>query len=70
MVPDRNGGGITRRLTRTAVAVMTIMAVPKKEKILSLRSRKNARAINTVTTAPTLNGSVKSASPVTISPCP
>lgn len=51
-------------MTSTAAPVMTRIAVPKNEKTRNLRSRKNARAIRAVTTAPTANGSVKTASPL------
>jgi len=47
---------------------MTTIAMPKKEKARNLRSRKKARAIRTVTTAPTANGSSNRASPVMTSP--
>ena len=59
---------MTLRFTSTAAPVMTMMAVPKKEKTRNLRSRKNVRAIKAVTTAPTANGSVNTAPPVMTSP--
>src|SRR4028118_1572010 len=61
---------MTRTLTRRATPVMTMIAVPRKEKKRNLRSSQKVRAMRTVTTAPTPKGLVIRACPVIAPPPP